>query len=329
MKTSGLNMGPAGQGGPAEDIYDVIIIGGGPSGATAAIYTARANLKTLVLDKGLRAGAMGSAARIVNYPGVPDEVSGVDLLQGMRQQAKAQGAEFAQEKVLNADLDGETKQVWTSQAMHRGRAVIIATGSMGRSPTIAGEERLLGRGVSYCATCDGAFFRDQPVAVAGNNDEAIEEALFLTRFASQVYLLSPTPDLKAPIDLIQEVNVHPKIEIYPSAGLKEVMGQEQVEAVKLSTLDGERTLPLDGVFIYLQGRKPITGFLGDQLPKDESGCLIVDKIMQTEIKGVFAVGDVLCKHVKQAVTAASDGATAAMAARRYLSGREELLPQWL
>jgi thioredoxin reductase (NADPH) len=246
----------------------------------------------------------------------------------MRDQARSFGAEFVKEKVLSITLDDEVKQVWTSPGMYRGRVVIIATGAMGRARTIAGEERLVGRGVSYCATCDGAFFRDRTVAVVGNGDEAIEEALFLTRFASQVYVLSPTPDLQASLDLLQEVNGHPKIVIYPTARLQEILGQEQVQAVRFSSLDEERTVPVDGVFIYLQGRKPITDFLGGQLPADESGCLIVDATMHTTIPGVFAVGDVLCNHIKQAVVSAAEGAIAAMSARRYLSGREKLRPDW-
>jgi thioredoxin reductase (NADPH) len=319
----------SGPGGAEEDVYDVIVIGGGPAGTTAAIYTARAALSTLVVDKGMMSGAMGSAARIANYPGVAGEVRGADLLEQMRHQAERMGARFVKEKVLGTGLVGEEKQVWTSQGMHRGRAVIIATGAMGRTRTIPGEEQLVGRGVSYCATCDGAFFQDRMAAVVGNSTEALEEALFLARFASQVYLLSPTPDLKASIDLIRQVDGHPKIEIYPTARLREIMGQERVQAVRFSSLDEERTLPLDGVFIYLQGRGPITDFLGDQLEVDESGCLLVGEVMQTAIPGVFAAGDVLCKHVKQAVVAAADGATAAMAARRYLSGSEKLRPDWL
>lgn len=328
MASGGLNLDLAKQGGATEDIYDVLVIGGGPAGTAAAIYTARAALETLVLDKGLQTGAMGWARRIANYPGVPGEVSGADLLQRMRDQAASFGARFVKEKVLSTTLESQVKQVWTSQGMYRGRTVIVATGAMGRAHTIAGEEGLVGRGVSYCAICDGAFFRDRAVAVVGNHEETLEEALFLTRFASQVYLLSPTPDLQAPLDLIQQVNGHPRIAIYPTASLREVLGQEQVQAVRFSSLDEERTLPVDGVFIYLQGRKPITDFLGGQLPLDESGCLLVGATMHTTIPGVFAVGDVLCNHIKQAVISAAEGAIAAASARRYLAGREKLHPDW-
>ena len=312
-----------------EDIYDAIIIGGGAAGATAAIYTARADLKTLVLDKGLRTGALGMTGKIANYPGVPGEVNGAELLKRIRGQAESFGAHFVQDKVLSTDLRGELKEVRGGKGIYYGRAVIIATGSMGRTHTVPGEERLLGRGVSYCATCDGAFFRDQEVAVAGNNDEAVEEALFLTRFASRVHLLVQTPELKASPDLAAEVSQHPTVEIYLATRLREVLGEQQVESVRVVARGGEeQVMPVAGVFIYLQGGKPITDFLDGQLPTTETGCLMVEEAMQTSISGVFAVGDVLCNHLKQVVVAAAEGAIAAMALQRFLSGREKLRPDW-
>jgi thioredoxin reductase (NADPH) len=312
-----------------EDIYDAIIIGGGAAGATAAIYTARADLKTMVLDKGLRTGALGMTGKIANYPGVPGEVRGAELLKRIRGQAESFGAHFVQDKVLSTDLRGELKEVRGGKGIYYGRAVIIATGSMGRTQTVPGEERLLGRGVSYCATCDGAFFRDQEVAVAGNNDEAMEEALFLTRFASRVHLLVQTPELKASADLAAEVSQHPTVEIYLATRLREVLGEQQVESVRVVPRGGqEQVVPVAGVFIYLQGGKPITDFLHGQLPTTETGCLMVDEAMQTSISGVFAVGDVLCNHLKQVVVAAAEGAIAAMTLQRFLSGREKLRPDW-
>jgi thioredoxin reductase (NADPH) len=311
------------------DTYDVIIIGGGPAGATAAIYTARADLKTLVLDKGLTAGALGITSRIANYPGVPDETSGAELLQRIRRQAESFGARFVQEKVLTTSLRGEVKDVSGGRGSYRARAVIVATGSMGRTHTVRGEEQLVGRGVSYCATCDGAFFRDQEVAVAGNNDEAVEEALFLTRFARRVQLLVPTSDLNTSTDLADAVRGHPKVEIHPTTRLRGILGEQRVTGVRVVGPDGEtQERPVAGVFVYLQGGKPITDFLGGQLPTTEAGCLTVDEAMQTSLPGVFAVGDVLCKHLKQAVVAAGEGAVAAMAVQRYLSGRERLRPDW-
>jgi thioredoxin reductase (NADPH) len=313
----------------SEDMYDVIVIGGGPAGVTAAIYAARADLKTLVLDKGLTAGALGMTGKIANYPGVAGEIGGAELLERMRSQAQSFGAHLVQDKVLTTSLRGEIKEVSGGKGTYYGRGVIIATGSMGRTQTVRGEEKLVGRGVSYCATCDGAFFRDREVVVAGNNDEAVEEALFLTRFASRVHLLVQTPDLKASPELTEEISKHPKVLVYPGTRLREVVGQQRVEGVRAASREGgDQEMAVAGVFIYLQGGKPITDFLGDQLPTTETGCLTVDEVMQTSLPGVFAVGDVLCNHLKQAVIAAGEGAVAAMALRRHLSGRDKLRPDW-
>jgi thioredoxin reductase (NADPH) len=327
-----LFIGPEGgarEGQAGTDTYDVVIIGGGPAGATAAIYTSRAELRTLVLDKGLTAGALGMTSKIMNYPGVPGEVSGDDLVTRMRGQAESFGARFVQDRVLASDLRGEIKEVLGSREPYRGRAVIIATGSMGRTSTVAGEERLVGRGVSYCATCDGAFYRDQEVAVAGNNDEALEETLSLTKFARRVHLLAQTPELRASRELIAEATQHPKVEVRLATRLQEIVGEQRVESVRVVPRGGnEFVIPAAGVFIYLQGGKPITDFLDGQLPTSEAGCLEVDGTMQTLLPGVFAAGDVLCSHLKQAVIAAGEGAMAAMAVERYLSGRSRLRPDW-
>jgi thioredoxin reductase (NADPH) len=190
------------------ETHDVIVIGGGPAGAAAALYTARAGLKTLVLDKGLTAGALGTTPRIVNYPGVSGPPIGAELVRLIRDQAASFGAEFITEKVLRVDLQTDPKQVWVSQGAYQGRAVLIATGTMGRTHRIPGEEQLLGRGVNYCATCDGAFFQGQEVAVVGNNDEAVEEALVLTRCASQVHFLNPKSDLRASPELAGELTAY-------------------------------------------------------------------------------------------------------------------------
>jgi len=309
--------------------YDVIAIGGGPAGATAALYTARARLKTLVLDKGLTAGALGMTAQIANYPAVPGPIRGDELVGRMREQAASFGAQFVTDKVLRVDLHADPRQVWGGQGVYQGQALIIATGAMGRTNRVPGEERLVGRGVSYCATCDGAFFRGRAVAVAGNNDEAVEEALVLARFASKIYFLSPTADLRASAQLAGELAAHPHVTLYPATRVSEIVGEAQVEAVRVtSQSEGERAIPVGGVFVYLQGNVPITDFLGDQLPTSPDGCLLVDENFQTAIPGVFAAGDVLCKHLKQTVIAAAEGAQAAMAADRYLHGREQLRPDW-
>ncbi len=309
--------------------YDVLIIGGGPAGASAAIYTSRAGLKTLVIDKGLTAGALGIAGKIANYPGVIGEISGAELLERMRSQARSFGAEFVSDKVIGVNLLPEEKTVFGNNAAYTSRSVIIATGSMGRGTRVKGEDELLGHGVSYCATCDGAFFRDKEVVVAGNNDEAIEEGLFLTKFARQVHFLSPTPELKAPRRLVDELVGNPKIKLYKGASLRKIVGQERVEGVRyVQRGKPEQTLAASGVFVYLQGGKPITDYLQGQLEINETGCLVADSEYQTAIPCVFAVGDVLCNHVKQAVIAAAEGASAGIAVEKALHGRKQMAVDW-
>lgn len=310
-------------------VYDVIIIGGGPAGATAAIYTARAGLNTLVVDKGLTAGALGITGKIANYPGVSEPISGADLLEQMRRQAESFGTKFVFDRVVGADLTPPEKTIFANQGTYSGRTVIIATGSMGRGTRIKGEDRLLGKGVSYCATCDGAFFRDKEVVVAGSSDEAIEEALFLTRFASRVHFLSPAPELKAPRKMIDELEKNTRINLVKGVSLSEILGENKVEGVRFAKRGmPEEIIQATGAFIYLQGGKPVTDFLMGQLALSEAGCLSVDAEFQTAIPGVYAVGDVLCDHIKQAVVAASEGAVAAIALEKNLHGRSKMTVDW-
>ncbi len=312
-----------------EQSYDVIIIGGGPAGATAAIYTARAGLRTLVLDKGITTGALGITGKIANYPGIAEEISGAELLERIRVQARSFGAIFSADKVIGVSLLSYEKTIFGNAGTYTGRVVIIATGSMGRGHRVKGEDALLGRGVSYCATCDGAFFRDQEVAVAGSSDEAIEEALFLTRFASRIHFLSPTQELKAPVDLIDELTAHPKVKLYRGAGLREVIGNDHVEGVRVALRgEGEQVIPVAAAFIYLQGGRPITDFLQGQLEISDTGCLVVDREYKTTIPDVYAIGDVLCNHIKQAVVAASEGAVAGIAIEKVLHGRKQMMVDW-
>jgi thioredoxin reductase (NADPH) len=326
-----FNLTPTGSdnGGSSQQHYDVIVIGGGPGGASTAIYTARSKHSTLVIDKGLTAGALGLTHKIANYPGVPDEVSGAELLETMRKQAESFGATFVQDKVLSVDLKSSPKVVFASNGTYTADAVVLATGSMGRAKGVKGEDEFLGRGVSYCATCDGAFFQNLDVAVAGNNDEAVEEALHLAKFASKVYLLVQTPDLKVEEPLIQAVEANPVIDVRYVTRLREIMGGQLVEQVRIAPRGGEEELlPVRGAFVYLQGNKPIVDFLQGQVPTNETGCMVVDEHYQTQIQGVFAIGDLLCNHVKQAVVAAADGVVAAMAIDRVLNGRATLRPDW-
>ncbi len=312
-----------------DDVHDVLILGGGPAGASAAIYAARAGLSTLVVDKGVTSGALGMSREIANYPGIPEGTPGADVVLRIQAQAERFGARFVADKVSASDVAGDVKAVYGTRGTYRGRAIIIASGAMGRAHTLPGEDRLIGRGVSYCATCDGFFFQGKTVAVAGATDEAIEEALFLTRFAAHIHILSPSEALRCSPRLADEAARSPSVTLHPSTTLEEILGDSAVEAVRVRTRGGAPTLlPVAGVFLYLQGGRPIVDFLGGQVPLTADGCLAVDSLFQTQVPGVFAAGDVLCKHLKQAVIAAAEGASAAVAADRYLSGREKLRPDW-
>ena len=299
-------------------LVDVLIGGGGPAGSTAALYAARATLSTLVVDRGVEAGALWLAARISNYPGLEGETSGSALLERMRGQARGFGARFVDDKVVLATLGGDIKEVRGMQGAYRGRTLVVATGAMGRTKAIPGEERLTGRGVSYCATCDGYFFRDQDVAVAGTTVEALEEALFLARLARTVHLLVPTSEPKGSSDLATQVAQEPRIQVHVRTQLREVMGEKHVEAVRVETQHGEETLPVAAIFIHLQGTRAITDFLGRGLALAQDGGILVDESRATSVPGVFAAGDVTSRRQRQVVLAAADGAVAATSAERYL-----------
>lgn len=317
------------QSSEQETLYDVVIIGGGPAGVSAAIYTARAELSTLVVDKGIASGALGMSSRIANYPGREGEVKGLELMEGMRSQAQHFGAKFVLDRVQAVDLMGEQKTVYGNTGTYPGRTVVIATGAMGRGRRLEGEDRLLGRGISYCATCDAAFFRDKTVAVAGSSDEAVEEALFLTRFVKELHFISPDAKLKVPEHLAQELAQHEKVRLYLNARVQEFMGAEQLEGVRFSLPgDEEKTVVVSGAFVYLQGGKPITDYLMEQVACGESGGILVDKEYQTAVPGVFAVGDVLQEHIKQVVVSAAEGAVAGIAAEKFLRGRKKMTVDW-
>jgi thioredoxin reductase (NADPH) len=314
--------------GPAQP-YDVIIVGGGPAGATAALYAARGKLRTVVIDKAVSAGALGVTSKIANFPGVPGEMAGADLVRTMREQAASFGAEFVQASATGADLSGEVKRVFTSAGVFSGRAVIIATGSMGRKNKVPGEQEFLGRGVSYCATCDGAFFQGRVVAVVGDSEEAAEEALALAKFASRIHVFVTSERSALDSPEWQEVRTNPIMTMHIGKRLREVNGAAIVEGVVVGDRQGNReTIPVSGVFIYLPGSGPSTEFLAGQVAMKEDGALIVDEYMQTSVAGVFGAGDVRGKAVKQAVVAASDGCIAAMAAEKFIRKRARITPQY-
>ena len=309
--------------------YDVIILGGGPAGSSAAIYTSRAGLRTLVIDKGLTAGALGITSKIANYPGIVGEISGAELVERMREQAVSFGTRYVSDRVIGVELGGQEKMVFANQSTYTAKAVIIATGSMGRGTRVKGEDELLGKGVSYCATCDAAFFRGKDVVVAGSSDEAIEEALYLTRFVSKVYFLSPSPEIKAPQRLIDELEANDKVDLIRGASLQEIIGNGRVESFRfVKRGESSKVVPVSGAFVYLQGGKPETGFLAGVLDLSESGCIPVDREFQTSIPNVYAIGDVVCDHVKQAVISAGEGALAAIALEKNLHQRDVMTVDW-
>jgi thioredoxin reductase (NADPH) len=306
-------------------MYDVIIIGGGPAGASAAIYTARGNLKTLVIDKAPGTGALALTHKIANYPGVEGELSGKELLEKMRRQAESFGAEFIQTTITAVDVEDEVKSIFTADGTFEAKAVIVATGSKGRNRMLPGEEDLLGRGVSTCATCDGAFYEGKHVAVIGDSEEALEEAHALTKFADRITFVVPRGELQG----VEDIPELPKTEMLFRTRPLEIVGSKSVEGVRIRHNDGkEELLNVDGVFIFLSGSKPGTDFLEGQVPLDEEGYMILDEFMQSPVPGVFGAGEVRRTPVKQAVVAAADGAIAAMAVDKYINKRSKIVPQY-
>ncbi|NJK55939.1 MAG: FAD-dependent oxidoreductase [Pleurocapsa sp. SU_5_0] len=311
--------------------FDVVIIGGGPAGCTCALYTSRANLKTVILDKNPAVGALAITHKIANYPGVSGEMSGEALLDSMRNQAVEYGTSYKRAQVFGIDVSGEMKKVYTPEGTFTGRALVLATGAMGRSgASFEGESEFLGRGVSYCATCDGAFYRDREVAVVGLNPEAVEEAQFLTKFASMVHWITfkdPGKDDFHAQDLLSMSNV----KHWRRSRLAAIEGNDAgVTGVKVKQKDSGDPLSLEveGVFVYQNGSKPITDFAGDQVEYNADGGVKVDDAMSTNVPGVWAIGDIRNTPYKQAVVAAGDGCIAAMAIDRYLNHRKAVKPDW-
>lgn len=303
--------------------YDVIIIGGGPAGLSAALYAARGALKTIVLDKNPAAGALGSTDKIENYPGV-NRTKGADLLSLFFQQAKSFGASRVQTQVVGVDFSQDEKQVITAEKVYTGKTVIIATGAMGRTPTIAGEAAFTGRGVSYCAVCDAPFFKGKKAAVAGNIEEILEELDVVAKFADTVYVIprTITPEQAAMVREYTNVTVIP-------GRVTEILGTKTVESITIvDTEKNEKTLDVAGVFIFLHGNKPIVDFLYNAVDISEKGCITVDEDMATSVEGVYAAGDVTCKKFRQVVIAAAEGCIAALSADKYINKRKRVRPQW-
>ncbi len=302
-------------------IYDIIIVGGGPAGLTAGLYASRARLNTLLLEKIALGGQAIKSERIENYPGFEDSISGFQLIQNMEKQSKGFGLQVETGTAQDiSSVDKHTKLLKTNDRELLCKALIIATGSEPNKLGIEGEDKLVGRGVSYCATCDGAFFRDKEVAVVGGGDAALEEALFLSRLVKKVHIIHRRDQLRA-IKILQERAFATKnIEFVWNTVPEKIQGEEAVESVLLKNVNDHNMLSLkvDGVFVYV-GLKPDTKWLKNVLPLTEQGFIQTDDNMQTSIPGVFAAGDVRNKLLRQIATAVGDGSTAAFAAEKYIN----------
>jgi len=310
---------------------DVCIVGSGPAGATCALYTARADLKTVMLDKNPATGALAITSTIANYPGVEHTMTGQALLDQMQSQAIDYGADYRRAQVFLVDAEGERKTVYTPDATFKARALVLATGAMGRQPSYKGEDTYLGKGVSYCATCDGAFYRDSEVAVVGTNMEAIEEAEFLTKFASTVHWITQT-DPKPDDEHAQALLAHPNVKHWSKTRLLDIEGNDEgVTGIAVQQRDAEAQehLALEGVFIYVAGSKPMTDFLEGAVALNEDGGVRVDADMMTSADGVYAIGDIRNTPFKQVVVAAADGCVAAMAIDRFLKRRKNYRVDWI
>ncbi len=312
-----------------DDVRNVIIIGSGPAGYTAAIYAARANLSPLVFEGSVTAGgALMNTTDVENYPGFPEGVMGPDLMDHLRKQAERFGAELVTDDVTAVDLTGEVKVVTDgSGGEHRARAVIIATGSGYRELGLPNEKRLSGRGVSWCATCDGFFFRDQDIVVVGGGDTAMEEATFLTRFARSVTVVHRRDALKASKIMQERAFANEKISFRWNSEVVDVHGENKVDGVTVRDVTtGEETrLDVTGFFVAI-GHDPRSELFEHQVRRDEEGYVLVDHpTTHTNLAGVFACGDVVDHTYRQAITAAGTGCAAALDAERYLTSLEDAL----
>jgi thioredoxin reductase (NADPH) len=307
------------------EVRNVIIIGSGPSGYTAALYAARAELKPLLFEGSVTAGgALMQTTEVENFPGFPDAIMGPELMDSMRKQAERFGAELLSDDVTEVDLAADPKVIKTDSETYLAKAVIIATGSRYKELGVPGEKALGGHGVSWCATCDGFFFRGHDIAVIGGGDSALEEAMFLTRFGKSVTVVHRRDTLRASKIMQDRAFANPKITFLWNSEVAEVLGEEKVTGLRItSTKDGtESILPVTGVFVAI-GHDPRSDLFTGQLELDDEGYLIVDQpSTRTGIEGVFACGDVVDHTYRQAITAAGTGCAASLDAERWLASKE-------
>ncbi len=300
--------------------YDLIVIGGGPAGLTAGLYGVRAKLKTLLLEKlPLLGGQIINAEKVENYPGFPEGISGQELISKMETQAREFGLVIKTEEVKAIKVDGEVKKVVTEDGDYFTRSIIVATGASPSRLGVEGEERLIGRGISFCGTCDGFFFKDKDVIVVGGGDTAIIEALFLTRFVRKVTVVHRRNELRATKILQERAFKNEKIGFLWDSVVERIEGKETVEKVILRNVKTGETFvrEIDGVFIFV-GITPNSRFLKGTIDLDEKGFILTDDDLETSVSGIFAAGDVRKKLLRQISTAVGDGATAAFAAEKYL-----------
>ena len=299
-------------------MYDTIIIGAGPAGMTAALYAARSNLKVALIEGGLPGGQMNNTSDIENYPGYAN-ISGPELAEKMFEPLENLGVEHLYGFVKNIEDHGDVKKVITDDKEFETRTVIVATGSKHRLLGVPGEEELNSRGVSYCAVCDGAFFRDQDLLVVGGGDSAVEEAIFLTQFAKSVTIVHRRDELRAQKVLQDRAFANEKIKFIWDSVVKEIKGENRVESVVIENVKTNQVTEhaFGGVFIYV-GLDPVSDFTKDLQIQDESGWIVTDDHMKTNVAGVFAVGDVRQKDLRQVTTAVGDGAIAGQEAYKYI-----------
>ena len=306
------------------DVRDVIVIGSGPAGYTAAIYLARANLRPLIIEGVTAGGALMNTTDVENFPGFPDGIMGPELMDSMRKQAEKFATEFVTDDVSEVDLTGEIKVVKVGDTVYRSRAVVVATGSQWRTLGLEAEDRLMGHGVSACATCDGFFFRDQDIAVIGGGDSAMEEATFLTRFARSVTVIHRRDTLRASKIMQERAFANDKIRFLWNTTVEDILGDTKVSGLRVKNVQTgvESTLDVTGFFLAI-GHDPRTGLFQGQLDLDAEGYIQVHHpFTTTNLPGVFACGDAVDHVYKQAVTAAASGCAAALDAERWLAAHE-------
>ena len=299
--------------------YEIVIIGGGPAGLAAGLYAARARRKTVLLEKGVIGGQIALTELVENYPGIPT-INGFDLAQAMLNQAETYGLEVEYAETTGIEQDGRQWLVRTTEDEYAAKAVIVTAGADYNKLGVPGEERLTGRGVSYCATCDAAFFKGQHVIVVGGGDAAMDEGLFTTRFADKVTVIHRRDKLRAGAILQERAFANPKMEFVWNTVVTEVLGEDGVTGVRLHNREtGEdSTMDIAAVFVFI-GQHPNTGFLGGLVPVDEGGHALVSEWMETELPGLYVAGDARRNSARQVVSSAGDGATAAIAAEHYLA----------